>query len=421
MTPNSEQQAAIDQMVAYCLAPPQGFFILEGPAGTGKTFSMRQLVNQYRGRALFTAPTNKAVRVLREALADDDYRPECKTIYSALGLQMLATGEVKELSKSDEKVDLSMYRLVVVDEASMVSTQLMQYIEQAAADHPTLHWIFMGDPYQLPPVGEPTSVVWKLPNGARLKKIMRQDNQILKLSAHLRGMVDKPFSTLNLASDNDGVEGIWVTPAAVMEARMLERADTFLKGESKAIAWRNIEVNRLNQAIRAKLFADGGKYPWQPGDRITLLEPATEQATNTDKKRIIGITDEEGAVERADLAQHPVFKEFECWRVQMRSDFNSSLTLWVPTPHTAVKLEFRAARMAAEARASSKWREFWEFKEAFHKVRHAYAITAHRAQGSTYQRAFVSWRDILLNRNRAEALRCLYVAATRPKKELHLG
>jgi ATP-dependent exoDNAse (exonuclease V) alpha subunit len=67
------------------------------------------------------------------------------------------------------------------------------------------------------------------------------------------------------------------------------------------------------------------------------------------------------------------------------------------------------------------WKKFWAFKESFHSARHAYAITAHRAQGSTYQIAFVDYRDILLNRNRQEAARCLYVATSRPKKELYLA
>ena len=77
---------------------------------------------------------------------------------------------------------------------------------------------------------------------------------------------------------------------------------------------------------------------------------------------------------------------------------------------------------SAEARvAPRKWGAFWEFKDAFHKLRHSYAITAHRSQGSTYNAAFVNWQDILLNRNKPEAMRCLYVACSRPKKELYLG
>lgn len=68
-----------------------------------------------------------------------------------------------------------------------------------------------------------------------------------------------------------------------------------------------------------------------------------------------------------------------------------------------------------------KWRFFWDFKESFHSLRHAYAITAHRAQGSTYDTALVDMRDILLNQTRREAFQCLYVACTRPKKRLFVG
>ena len=82
----------------------------------------------------------------------------------------------------------------------------------------------------------------------------------------------------------------------------------------------------------------------------------------------------------------------------------------------------KTERLAQEAKADKrKWRHFWDLKDAFHSLRHAYAITAHRAQGSTYEHAYVDWRDILLNRNRQEAYRCLYVACTRPKKVLVLG
>jgi hypothetical protein len=175
-------------------------------------------------------------------------------------------------------------------------------------------------------------------------------------------------------------------------------------------------VDRLNALVRKELFADPVVYPWQQGDRITLLEPAKSL-----EGEIIGTTDEEGTVEKAERAEHPVHG-LMCWRIVMRSDLNQSLTLWVLTAGDQPKFELRKARLASEARADrGKWKEFWAYVESFHKVRHAYAQTAHRAQGSTYKRAFVSWRDILANPNRPEALRCLYVAATRPRKELYLG
>ena len=79
--------------------------------------------------------------------------------------------------------------------------------------------------------------------------------------------------------------------------------------------------------------------------------------------------------------------------------------------------------LAQRAKTENKrlWGAFWALKEAFHGVRHGYAITAHKSQGSTYDSAFVDFRDMLINRNVVEARRCLYVACTRPKFQLFLN
>jgi len=78
--------------------------------------------------------------------------------------------------------------------------------------------------------------------------------------------------------------------------------------------------------------------------------------------------------------------------------------------------------LAHEAQANSKlWRRFWDLKDLFHDVRFAYALTAHRSQGSTYQNVLVDYGDILYNRNRREAFQCLYVGCSRASKRLYLA
>lgn len=421
---NAEQTEAIRLMLQHATTTgdDQPFFALRGPAGRGKTFTISKMMESWKGRVLFCAPTNKAVRVLRDTLRANGYRPEAKTIYSALGLQMAANGEVKELKASEDEVDLNDYRLIVVDETSMLGAGtpekkgIWRYILEASANHPKLRWIFMGDHFQLPPVGEVDSPVWvEVTKGFELTINMRQDNQIVQLVDHLRDMVAKPFGRLNLQENNDGEEGVWVCKGT-MDTAILNHAQTFLTGDSKAIAWRNVEVDRMNALIRRELFADSDHYPWQVGDRITLLGPVRDL-----EDELIGTTDEEGTIERVDAADHPIY-QLPCYRIVMQSDSNTTLELWVLQEAAKGKFTSRKARLAAEAKADPrKWPDFWNFVEAFHPVRHGYATTAHRAQGSTYYRAFVSWRDILLNPSRGEAMRCLYVAASRPKKELYLG
>ena len=151
---NSGQQAAIEQIMDW-MKSSSSYFLLSGDAGTGKTFCVQDLLERVKGNIVFTAPTNKATKVLRNTLTSEDYKPVCRTIYSLLGLKLSPDGAVKKLKAPDDPVDLKKIALVVVDEGSMVNKQLTQEIVKAVGNF-KLKFLFMGDQNQLPPVGEKT-------------------------------------------------------------------------------------------------------------------------------------------------------------------------------------------------------------------------------------------------------------------------
>jgi len=419
---NEDQAGAVGAMVRFIDKRQKDFFVLAGPAGTGKTFCIKDLINRLRGRMVFTAPTNKATKVLRESVASDDYKPECRTIYSLLGLRLEANGEIKELAAPEDPLDLSRFLAVVVDEASMINLNLMGYIREAAETQ-NIQFIFMGDPAQLPPVGEAASPIWLLDESAcdryQLSKVMRHDNQILTLVTRMRGLINHPCPSVKILSDNADGEGVWSLAQRewVNEMRLRARSGDFSKPNgTKAIAWRNVTVDKLNQIIRGEIFDDCSD-PWLPGDRLTMLAPAKDHEGED-----VAHTDDEGIVTRVTVASHPFYEEFLCHAVDVTFDDNHTGTVWLIHPESRAAFEREGTRLAAEARTNSKlWKKFWNFKDSFHSARHAYAITSHRAQGSTYETAFVDYRDILLNRNRREALQCLYVAFSRPKKQLFVA
>jgi len=417
---NTEQQAAIDAILAWYHAPwseETSFFLMRGPAGTGKTFTLQSLLPEIKGRIAFTAPTNKATRVLRQTLTRPDYKPECSTIYSLLGLSLSANGEVKELTTPDEPVDLTRYRLVVVDEGSMIGSVLKSHIYREAFGAQA-KILIMGDDCQLPPVGEPLSDVFKIPQQVSLTKVMRHDNQILDLVTRVRQQIGRAVPTISLASNNDGEEGVWKhSSESAFLRRALDVVDSFaMPDESKIIAWRNVTVDKYNKQIRQVLFP-GAKGPWVPGDRVLFMEPAYDL-----EGKKVASTDDEGTVQAVSEGWHPEYGDFKVWNVTIQLDTNQLVVARVLHEESLAAFTRRAEAMAQEARIERrKWKAFWEFKEAFHKLRWAYAITAHRAQGSSYRNAFVDWRDILLNRDRQEAYRCLYVAGSRPKTQLHLS
>ena len=415
---NSEQSAAVAAMMDFLQSDKQ-FFVLEGPAGTGKTFSMTEFADRVKGRLVFTAPTNQATKILKETITSEDYEPECRTIYSLLGLRMEANGEVKELATPEDPLDLTQFRAVIVDEGSMVNHFLLTYIQHTAEDQ-GIKFIFMGDRYQLPPVGEAKSPIWEIEDGAKLQTIMRFDNQILALSKKVREAQDSFIPRISLSSDNDGMEGVWCLKSSEFRQRILEEADAggFSKPHcAKAIAWRNARVHEINSFIRRQIFSNAEECFWLPTDRLTLTSPAMDSDGQP-----IAHTDEEGTVESVSIDYHPDFNHIKSWRLGVRFDDNHFGILWALHPEAQQQWNLERQQKADAAKIERrKWKQYWEFVEAFHSVRHAYAGTAHRAQGSTYEKVFVDYKDILMNQNRKEAFQCLYVAVTRPKKELYLA
>jgi len=406
-------------------------FLLDGAAGTGKTFCLRQLLDSVDGTVLFTAPTNKAVKVLQQTLNAADIHSECCTIYSALNLRMMPDGAVKVLTASEQRgrINWATISLCVVDEASMVGKTLRTHIDNIQQIY-AVRFLFVGDSAQLPPVGEPNSAViagHPPETTATLLQVVRQDNQILTLGSAIRAQVTSWAPCITLSSDNDGDEGVWryILPAEA-EQRILEaiRAGLFQSPTgAKAIAWRNAVVAKLNTFIRGHLYPGTTEF-FCEGDRVILTEPCTELAMASGQQRkTLHTTDTEGVVNSCSLAAHPTYPQFSCYHLSVTSDEGVKMDLWVlgQDRKTQAAWKTERERLLQQARENSRlWPGFWSFLEAFHSVRHGYAITAHRSQGSTYEQAFVNSSDIFCNQNRSEAFRCLYVAATRPRKRLFL-
>ena len=429
MQPTPEQASALAGMIEfiedYAADHSDPFFCLKGYAGTGKSYSITLLAKDKLpddrqrfkpGQICFTAPTNKAVKVLRNYLDGAGLQASpSKTIYSLLGLSLQANGEVKELAKPEEPVDLSGFKVIVVDEASMVNRFLMDAIREASAEW-NVPFIFMGDPAQLPPVGEITSPVWKVNRGAELTTVMRYGNSMLDLATSIRKVVDSPFPSIKITTAPPVYR--WTKPE--WQDQALANLELFKSGDAKIIAWRNVTVDAHNFFIRSAIFGrqEARANPWLPGDKIV----ATAMLKGLDDE-IFMRTDEEATILEVVQGQHPRHTEFEIFNLLVLDESDRKQTIRTLTPSGQFALNNRLNELSIEAKSGKryKWREFWSLKEAFNEVRHSYAITSHRSQGSSYLKTFIDLEDIMLNRNRQEAFRSLYVACTRQREEIHIA
>ena len=415
---NDEQEQAVIAMAEY-LSNEEPFFVLSGQAGVGKTTCVKSLTAHTKGRIVFTAPTNKAVSVIRSVLTDDNFIPDCCTIYSLLGLKMEPSGEVKILSAPDPTAyKISNYDLVVVDEAGMLNSQVFSYVQSAADTG--IKFLFMGDAAQLPPVGESRSPIWDIQEGFELTKVMRHDNQILTLATAIREWQGQQFPRVQIAGSSDINGGVVKLNASGLQTKMLDYAKEGLfskPGFCKALAWRNVTVNSTNKMLRQAMFHNPGV--WEPGERILAASPIKDLEGNK-----IASTDDEGTVLSVSIEQHPLFMDMRVYRLNCAMDTNTNATFFVLHEDSMGDFKLQKEKLLATAKRrpnKKTWNDFWFFVESMHDIRYGYATTVHRSQGSTYTDTFVDVLDILRNGDRKEALQCLYVACTRSKRFLFVA
>jgi AAA domain/UvrD-like helicase C-terminal domain len=412
-----EQLKAIEELLTFISSPllTNWCFCFRGYAGTGKTSCMREVVRRIGAsnvRISYTAPTNKAAKVLREVVG------QACTIYSLLGLRVDKNGETKQIAHG-KPVDLSDTDVIVVDEASMVNEHLFGLLGDIA-DKFDLKVVFMGDPAQLPPVKESESLALRGDVGVQLTRVMRHDNQILSLVSSIRQVIFSPAPSVNIKSDNDGQEGVWKLGKMDFKKQIFAAAarGEFADGRTtKVISWRNVKVDEYNQIARTAIFgveAQPGFF--LVGDRVVAAGPCERN------DELLLHTDDEAIVEGVIECKHPLEPKYHALELKCRTEENQIIRLLVIHPASKQQHDNDCQLLAHEAQANPKlWRRYWDLKDLFHPIKFAYALTAHRSQGSTYRNVYVDYQDVLFNRDRTEAFKCLYVACSRAQKKLYLA
>lgn len=389
-------------------------FVLKGVAGSGKTFLLKQLIkeNPHFDWHL-TAPTNKAAKEIEKATG-----MAAGTIHSKLGLVMKA-GDSEKMVLTDANKPMPFYdkSIVVVDESSMNNEQLVDFIWSKTGPRfgYNLRVIFMGDPAQLPPVGEKKTKSWSLAakeNSVNMKEVKRFDNQLLTLSVRIREqMRAKDFSN-PILDDHDEDGGVFVLNNKSFERHILDNASIDRFTNHKVLAWRNRTVNSWNDKIRKEL---GFNDDYNVGDLVLMASMMTfeEKSIHVDDEFKILHADQD------DVKVHD--RVIPSWILKAKND---ELTVTLKVPVDIRDLDDYLAKLASDARRAKGyevrlgWEKFWKLKETFQTLRFAYAMTTHRSQGSTYDGVYVDTVDTLANPEKMESLKCLYVESTRPRTHL---
>ncbi len=446
-----DQRKGLAEMLTFMRDASQREMVLTGAAGTGKTsllhVFLKELSKEFKKIKVYcTAYTNEAVRVLSQR-SGKNYD---KTISGLLGLKLEQNEDKGKILVRDGVCHARKYRLIVIDEASMINDDCYAMIQSVLRDFPQMKILYVGDEAQLPPVNFASSVVFScVPNIFRLTKVMRvsEDNPIIDLVTPIRdprNMFRPEDCFEHVDRVNERGEGVRFYTAKKpffenLFADFMSEEYKDNKNFCRLLAYTNNAVDKSNCFIRRHIFGNEVEE-YTPGDDLIVTEGYSIPLAGDKSLQVYANG------ERLEVIEAEKYTEQEtnivCWSLLVDNYLAPSnkrelrhikvvSSEGLPT-YIALKRQLigKAKTLCAEIdpitghpvhNRHEVWQEYYDFINSFCYVNYSYAMTIHKAQGSTIDNVYVVEKDInicdwdILQRNKLK-----YTAFTRAAKNLHI-
>lgn len=424
--------------------------ILEGAAGYGKTFMVKQFLQLMgkRVKPLILAETNEAVNVLRQGLGSNYLT---KTVCSAFNLSVGNIDGVKQLVQYNEP-DFKEVNLIIVDECSMLGKERLVMILRTASSL-GIKVLLIGHSSQLPPVESRNDehgclspafdfsfyedYNLELPQQFYLHEPVRNTTEIFEFCTEVesllrkRGVIPYKFvvGSSFLASYLKPQEGI----------------ASFLQGKTVALAYSNKRVAEINQTVRFGIFGKlASEEYFIVTDRVIFRQPTfcfwvklKEGVRSVEEvlkaKKTVFTTNTKAVVTSITFK---TLLGIDCWELKVESNHYEegkqvgycyyplnredvvayfhklhNFAVWDKNPVTSQKKHDLAYAVGSIFGVDSR--------DEKHDLRHSYAITVDCSQGATIDNVIVDEADIdRCVRNRTLLIKVKYVAFSRAKVNL---
>lgn len=457
------QEEAVSGLTAFINAPynkSKSVYGLIGPGGVGKTFVTKKIINKCKysySQIRCTSPTHKACRVFSEASG-----LKVETIQSTFGFRLNLNIEDFDYKNPAfnpiSKPKLDNIQVLICDEASMLNASLVSYIIKIAQEK-EIKVIFIGDASQLAPVNEKKSTAFDKCNKVyELTEIVRQDeeNPILYLLELLRydiennthAFIDYVSKYRGYNNYNSKGEGWTITNSKgftnLIKLRFNDEEYTKNIDMYKIIAYRNDKVAFWNNFVRNIIIEDSDKNIITKNDLImsyqTIVNEFNEIIINNSEeyiiKDIINFVDNKYQF-KGFLIKFQMVNGGAITKPLFIIDHRDKFTImqYVKTLEDLIS----TAKKATGGTRATRWKAYYDFKKMYlisanikkgtqilypRDIDYAFAITSHKAQGSTYDNVFVDLTDMIYTvtgtvyTNYQDVLRRVYVACSRARKEL---
>ena len=460
----TEQQNEVFEKIKEFMSSEASVFMLRGYAGTGKTTMVKVIADHLAETrdVYLMAPTGRAARVLTEKVG----RPAV-TIHKAIYDRacVVSKKEVKDIAESEFKFVFPVRRneyggkiAAIVDESSMVCSRKIEHELFAFGSDNLMEdlldfvrpdfggkVIFVGDPAQLPPVGEPISNAFRAEYfterglkvmEAELTEVLRQksDSIILKNAMMIRDLLKKEKRNNLVFEEKDG--DVETVPSGEFLEKYLDYRKQSGKHDSVLICYSNSSASRYNSDIRTSLY--GGDVPLMVNDILMITQnnyrlgrmngefvPVLEVGARiqqsapvyaqvgSERKRIlvtinfvqVTVPDGNNVPMQCMLIEDLLMSD----KANISIDENRALYInfCMRNPHLKQGTEEFADALMSDIYYNAL------------RAKYGYAVTGHKCQGGEWGKVFVDYTDRTGLDD--DSLRWAYTATTRAQKTLYVA
>lgn len=386
------------------------FFILNGSAGTGKSFLLSYIINnvlKHCNKALskkkikrkpyyITATTHKACDVLSGLLPKENIQ----TIHSLLGVTVYTDYDSGKQSLKMKKVKSIFDSIIFIDECSMIDDELLDIITKYTK---TCKIIFIGDKCQLPPVNQIISSTYTLNSNTvvcNLTEVKRNTDNILALAQSIRNIVESgSFSELKYNNID-----ICVYDILDFKDALINEFLNVGNNRARILCYTNAVCQKYNSCI-SKIRKTDEKI--QTNEYYVCANSLKFKGRTLPSDAEVYIS----KIHDNDMCTVSTKYPFEVYRCEL--NWNDL------TGDVKIVKDYTNYNNALKDLASKKdWKSFYYLKEYIADLRPIEVSTVHKAQGSTLDRVYIDLNDLCSCHDPFLFARLLYVAVTRAKEKV---
>jgi hypothetical protein len=422
------QEKALTEIGALIDRNKQGYYLLAGYAGTGKTTvaeNIAKYAKQSGKKIKIVAPTNKAAKVLNEKLKQTGLESSAETIHSAIyGEPDASSGEWVLKGGMKDSV-------IIIDESSMVSKEIMKDLLKSTANNNIL--VFMGDGFQLEQIGEDSGLFKAITDPNIIKKLYGITlDGVTELTEVKRQSLDS--NVLKVATLARTDNRAYVPNASMKDFKVVGQRADFIKDFKDAIrnnedaimiVATNAERATMNNIARTEKFGPN-RSVLENGEKLISIANSTDLANSETftgarigedfKKYSIQFTFEDKPV-TFEMHLGFITDDNNIERKTMFFPDISRPSLYHGQILNAIKYNNRDLYDELKRDGYIKINKEGKprLSDEIVIATYGYAITGHKSQGSQWEKIFVNQNYVAPSWNPA---RWYYTAITRSSKDV---